>query len=491
MTDVTADTQDELQTFLLRLAKVDAPVVVATLATTPLGRIVPILYFSRERSADPAALRATGRPIVWLIGQQHGNEPAGGEAMLALAKALADGELRTLLDKIVVVMVPRANPDGAANDLRDTSTRMDLNRDHATLALVETRALHAAVQRLPPDLVIDAHEFSVAQRWLEKFGGLQAVDLMLLDATHPMVPEASRRLAREHFQPALEQAMSAHGLTTFPYHTTSTRRIDRSIALGGNAPGIARNAFGLSGAVSFLFETRGVGIGMESYQRRVATHYIAIRAALATAASDPDRLRAAVAASRRQLERRDTPIVVRHVVENDFVSLPLLDPATGVARPTETLMGNSKRVTITASRSWPAGYVVLPGAKGGTTELSLLGAHTCVVSRPVEVDAEMFEVHDRGTADRRAINPDGAVKAVVRAVRVAIPAGSLYVPTAQPAAARIALALEPDAPGSFVAAEVIRTPPDQTTVPIVRIPAGTVLPLLPSTDADAAACAAG
>jgi Zinc carboxypeptidase len=485
----TLTSQEEMETFILKLVKPAAPVVVETLVTTPHGRTLPILYLTRERLIVPAAIRATARPIVWLIGQQHGNEPAGGEAMLAIAKALVEGELRPLLDKIVVVIVPRANPDGAATDQRDTSARMDLNRDHATLALTETRALHTAVQRLPPDLVIDAHEFSVAQRWIEKFGGLQAVDLMLLDATHPMVPEASRRIARAHFIPAIESAIAKHGLSTFLYHTTSTRMVDRTIAMGGNAPGIARNAFGLTGAVSLLLETRGVGIGMESYQRRVATHYIAIRAALEAAAADPDQLRDAVAASRREIAERRNPIVVRHSVENDTVTLPLVDAVTGAARTAETLMSNSKRVTITAHRSWPAGYILLPEAKGGTAEIRLLGAGTCLVTRLVEIDAEMFEVHDRGTSDRRAINPDAAVKAVVRAVRVAIPAGSIYVPTAQAAGNRIALALEPDAPGSFVAVDLVRTPPDQTTVPIVRIPAGTKLPLAPATAADAALCA--
>lgn len=481
--------QEELETFLVGLARPDAPMVVETLTTTPQGRAMPILLFTRERLADAGEIRAARRPIVWLIGQQHGNEPAGGEAMLALASALARGELRPLLDRITVVIVPRANPDGAAADQRDTSAQMDLNRDHATLTLPEARALHAAIQRMPPDLVIDAHEFSVANRWIEKFGAIQAVDLMLLDATHPMVPEAPQRLARERFQPAMQAAMAAHGLTVFPYHTTTYRRTDRSIAMGGNAPGIARNAFGLMGAVSFLLETRGVGIGLEAYQRRVATHYIAIRAALQMAAAEPDRLRAAVAEGRREIVSQRGSIIVRHHVETERVTLPMVDPVTGAARAIETTMGNSKRITVAAARPWPAGYVLLPEAKSGVAEVRALGAATCIVSSMVEVDAEMFEVHDRGPADVRAINPDATVKAVVRPVRVVIPAGSVFVPATQAAGRRIALALEPDAPGSLVAVDIIRTPPDHTTVPVVRIPVGTALPLTHATAADAEVCA--
>ena len=69
--------------------------------------------------------------------------------------------------------------------------------------------MHAAVQALPPDLVIDAHEFSVAQRWIEKFGGLQADrhDAAGCDASdgageHPAT-------GRGVFQPAIEAAVAA------------------------------------------------------------------------------------------------------------------------------------------------------------------------------------------------------------------------------------------------------------------------------------------
>ena len=82
---------------------------VASLGTSTQGRDIPVIYLTAEGLADPAAIRALGRPVIWLIGQQHGNEPAGGEAMLALASALARGELAPLSAKITVVIVPRAN----------------------------------------------------------------------------------------------------------------------------------------------------------------------------------------------------------------------------------------------------------------------------------------------------------------------------------------------------------------------------------------------
>jgi Zinc carboxypeptidase len=468
----TLTTQAEMEAYLAGLVKPGAPMALATLGQTQQGRALPILYFSKEGSADPAALRATGRPIVWLIGQQHGNEPAGGEAMLAVAKALAEGELRALLETLTVVVVPRANPDGAAAEKRDTAAGMDMNRDHASLTLPEVRALHREIQALPPDLIIDAHEFSVAARWIEKFGALQAVDLMLLSGTHPMIPDATRAMAQTVFEPAIVAAAAAQGLKSFTYHTTTTRRDDNAVSMGGNAAGIARNAFGLMGAVSILLETRGVGVGMESYQRRVATHYIAVKAALEAAAHEGAKLRAAVIEARRALAADTRALIVAHKVGSEAVDVPMIDPETGVEKLVKVQFSNSRRVTITEQRERPMGYVLLPGAFDALDELALMGAKTCRLSVPAEIDAEVFSVTDRGRTNRRAINPDQSVKGQMERRRVAVPAGAVIVALDQPAAARLSAALEPDAPGGFLGLDVVTLGADQTEVPILRLMRG-------------------
>jgi len=110
--------QDAMAAFLGDLARGSPKAKLASIGQSTQGRDIPIVYLTAEGLGDPAAIRRLGRPVIWLIGQQHGNEPAGGEAMLALASALAKGELASLLDKVSVVIVPRANVDGAAADKR-------------------------------------------------------------------------------------------------------------------------------------------------------------------------------------------------------------------------------------------------------------------------------------------------------------------------------------------------------------------------------------
>jgi hypothetical protein len=103
------------------------------------------------------------------------------------------------------------------------------------MLLPEAKALRTAMNALPPDVVLDAHEFTVANRWLTKFGAIQAVDALLLEATHPNVRGEVTALARALFRPRIEAALKAHGLQA----STITRR--RSIGGqggvdGGNAP---------------------------------------------------------------------------------------------------------------------------------------------------------------------------------------------------------------------------------------------------------------
>jgi hypothetical protein len=462
--------QAEMEAYLAALKARVPGLMLGSLGRSAQGRDIPYLVFTKEGFADAAAIVALGRPILWFIGLQHGNEPAGGEAMLALAASLADGALKAFLDRVIVVVVPRANPDGAAAFTRSTGSGADLNRDHILLALPESTALHAKLVELPPDVVIDAHEFSVANRWLQKFAAIEANDAMLLYATHPMVHPALTTLADGVFRPALEAAWQAHGLTSFWYHTTSYRTDDKLVSMGGNAPGIARNAFGLMGAVSFLIETRGVGVSLQAFQRRVATHVLAAEAAIRTAAADPQRLRAAVAEARRAASAARDDLIVAHKLAVAPVDLPMLDPETARDRPTTVPFRDSRAVTATAKRARPAGYLLTGDAAAVAPRLALNTIAVCALAAPAAIEAEAFLLKGPvKRTNRESINPDQSVEVELGNKSLTLPAGALYVPMNQPAAAIAASALEPDSPGSFIGTGMIAMPPGTNEAPIYRV----------------------
>jgi hypothetical protein len=472
-------TQEAMLDFLAGLARESPHARLATIGRSTQGRDIPAVYLTAEGLGDPGQIRRLGRPVIWLIGQQHGNEPAGGEAMLALAAALGRGELSTLLSKITVVIVPRANVDGAAADRRVLASGADSNRDHLLLSQPEVRAVHAAMKMLPPDVVFDHHEFSVARRWVEKFNGLQGADVMILEATNPLIPGALSDIARNLYRPALEATIKKQGLTSFDYVTTDPTA-DKRVSLGGTAPGIARNTFGLRGAVSYLIETRGVGIGLQSYQRRVSTHFLLARAVLEVSAAGPAGLRRRLAEARAAAASSTADLIVSHDQGERDVDLPLIDAESGAPMPTPVRLIDSRDIRPVDVRPRPAGYLVLRGTAEVAGRLALNEVEVLRVTTARALAVEAYDIARRPTRrSRESINPDQLVRVDIRRKTIDVPTGALFVPMTQPAAGIVAAALEPDSPGSYVGVGVIPMAADETEAPVYRVMDATGLALKP------------
>ena len=133
-------THAEVFSFLDALARRSGRVSIETVGRSQQGRAMALAVLAGQRGFDASL------PTVLLLAQQHGNEPAGGEAALVLAQSLAH-ERSALLDRVNVVIMPRANPDAAERFARESSNGIDVNRDHLLLRTSEAQAIAAAVQR--------------------------------------------------------------------------------------------------------------------------------------------------------------------------------------------------------------------------------------------------------------------------------------------------------------------------------------------------------
>ena len=117
--------------------------------------------------------RRRDRPAVVVIAGQHGDEPAGSEALIVIAQDLAAGRLDRVLDQVDVYLLPRANPDGAVLGQRASADGSDINRDHLLLRTPEAQAMAQLVRDVAPVVVLDLHEYAVDAGFAAKFGGVQ------------------------------------------------------------------------------------------------------------------------------------------------------------------------------------------------------------------------------------------------------------------------------------------------------------------------------
>ena len=430
-----------------------AQLLVAGVSQT--GQPIEALLLSRQADLEPAALRASGRTTVLLIGQQHGDEPAGAEALLALAHSLAQGSLAPRLDGLNVIVLPRANPDGAQAGRRATASGIDLNRDHVLLRTPEAQAIAGLMRDYAPAVVVDAHEYPAVAPYLDKFGGVARADALLQYAMAPNVHEFVSRAAEEWFRRPLLERLQREGLTSDWYHTLATAPDDRRVAMGAPRPDLGRNAAGLRHAVSLLVETRGSELGRTHFARRVHTQVVAMESVLASAAARADDL----AKLRRFVETETVAqacsgeTVVEAASTPSEYLLKLIDPASGADMPVNVAWDSALQLQTLRARARPCGYWLAAGERDAALRLRGLGLTVQRIEEQGVVRGESY----RETSRAAVADSPGALQPQVETVPALLDVapGSWYVPLDQPLAGLAIAALEPDTPVSYVTQGVI------------------------------------
>ena len=116
-----------------------------------------LAVLSEEGATRPQDLDRR-KPTLLITASQHGNEQSAKEAALWLIRDLALGEMRPLLRRMNVLVMPQANPYGNAFDVRTNETGLDMNRDHVKLEAAGVEAIHRVFRAWMPEVTVDVHE---------------------------------------------------------------------------------------------------------------------------------------------------------------------------------------------------------------------------------------------------------------------------------------------------------------------------------------------
>ena len=436
------------------------------LGSSQAGLPIEALLIARHRESIADGLLLGGRPTVLVLAQQHGDEPAGAEALIVVARELSQGTLAPLLDRINVVLLPRANPDGAQASRRGSASGVDINRDQLLLRTPEAQAQARLLREFRPLVVLDLHEYAVGTAFVDKFGGVPRHDALLQYATTPNLPEFVTKASEEWFRRPIVAALQREGLSTEWYHTTGPDPADRKVAMGGVQPETMRNIAGLQNAIGLLLESRGADLGRQHLARRVHTHVTAVAAMLTSAAEHAAELLrvrrfvdAEVSARACQgqavIQARATPSVYE---------LVLLDPASGADKRVGVAWESALQLQVLRTRARPCGYWLGADQADAVRHLRALGVTVHRLDEAGDLRAEAYAETGRtlttaGTGFGSVADAGGVLELEVQLqpALLDVAAGGHYVGLDQPLANLVIAALEPDTPSSYAAHRIVGT----------------------------------
>ena len=231
------------------------------------------------------------------------------------------------------------------------------------------------------------------------------------------------------------------------------------MAMGSIEADTARNANGLRNAISFVIETRGVGLGRWHFARRVHTHAVAVRSVLERAAQragDLAQVRKFVDAEVVALACRGGQAVVAGATSPSEYTLTMLDPITGADRQLSVAWDSALEIEVRKARPRACGYWLGEAQIDAVLRLRGLGVVVQQLQQNGVVRGEVYQEATRAPAPR-AERGDALPRIEVDTVAALVDAaaGSYYVPLDQPLANLALAALEPDAPNSYLAHRVV------------------------------------
>jgi len=427
------------------------------------GLPIHALLLTQARATHIAAVEASGRPTVLLVGQQQGDAAASSEALLVLARELAPGGLlESLLAHINVLIVPRANPDGAETGQATTANGIPLTSDHMLLRTPEAQALARLVRDWRPLVVVDAHEYPVNGPVLQTWRVLPRHDVLLQYAATAGVPEFITKAAQEWYYPALTNALTQAGLSHEWYYSTRDAAEAQRITSGSTLADSLHNASSLKNAIGLRISTRGADLGQIHIQRRVHAQVIALSSALRTTAeraSQLEQIRTFVARdTANQACQGEMPL---HATATPAArDLLVLEPRSGADKTLRVRWESSQQLALRESRTRPCGYWLTAHATAAVERLKLLGLQVLRVAEPGNVQVESYPKTARNLVE---LNNDPRHYSLQRNT-VQAPPGSYFVSLRQPWAHLAVAALEADVPGSYFAHGILADVQDSARV---------------------------
>lgn len=171
---------------------------------------------------------------------------------------------------------------------------------------------------------------------------------------HPAIRELSEIV----FAPAIGASMKSKGLRGEPYMTASRSANPVRLDEAGTDAKIGRNAMGLTQSVTFLFETRGIGIANQSFKRRTLAGMQMILGVLETARDQADHVYSTIEGAIEEVIESGEPIVVTDYTTYSNRTWTMVDRRNGDVVQIPVEFASTTPATANRTVVRPEGYVI-------------------------------------------------------------------------------------------------------------------------------------
>ncbi len=220
------------------------------------------------------------KPTVYFLASQHGDEQSGKEAALLLIRELGMGKLKSLLNKVNVLIIPQMNPYGNEVDGRRNEHNLDMNRDHIKLEAPPVEAAHRVFRRWLPEVTMDLHEKGQSYYQLD-VGVVSNLNIgkKLQDYSRKKIlPYIEKKLNESDFTFHEYLVRQPFGMDSSSGAALSQQRREREYLIRYSTTDIndGRNSFGIYNTLSVICEKSSDGT-VDSLRRRTQCQLIAMK----------------------------------------------------------------------------------------------------------------------------------------------------------------------------------------------------------------------
>ncbi|CAP86313.1 hypothetical protein E8E15_004785 [Penicillium rubens] len=462
-----SSSQDDMEAFLEKVADRNHYMTYRTANfTSEESRSLPYVHLSNRDDT-------TSKVRVWIQGAVHGNEPAGDETTQAILGKFDDDRewAASILDKLELVILPRYNPDGVFYFQRTLATNYDPNRDHIKLDRQQTRDIKQLMNDFNPHVIVDMHEYSAGT----PFGEGQYVhgsDGLYSAAKNLNINESIRKLSEELFAKNIADDMEAAGLRAEPYVTGSSASDSEFVAdfaEAGTDGKIGRNAMGLTQAVVFLLEMRGIGIADQEFQRRTAAGLTMLGSIVQTAADNAERVFKTVENGVGEFIESESDIIITDYSKTVIRPFTMVDVKNGSVVHPPVRFASTTPSFANLTRSRPEAYLIPVAWAGLAERLKVAGLEVETLDKPFEGTVQVLTISSTEVDNsyyEGAFRVTATTHTSEREVR--LPEGSFLVSTRQKNAALAMVALEPENIDSYVSFNIVPVK-ESDEYPIFRV----------------------